>query len=302
MNIKIKKQIFKQSLINDFKLVKEKIGSIPSLCQYKKYGKFSPYSLINYFGSFNRAKEIIFNVEQKPIKIPKETLINDIQKTYMQLGHVPTRKEYYQYGSISEACVIRHFSSWNKALVEIFGKTSQDSHKPQKVKCEECETTCWKSPCQIRQSKHHFCSPSCSSKYSQKNKQHGTSCSKAEKYIKSKLKQTFPNLDIKYNSRKIIGSELDIFLPDILIAFEINGIFHYKPIFGLKKFNQTQNSDMKKKTSCKNMNIKLYVVDISKMNIFKETETDIFFYQIKLIIEENILPKSSGVPVFLTHP
>ena len=35
-----------------------------------------------------------------------------------------------------------------------------------------------------------------------------------------------------------INSELDVYVPSLNLAFELNGIFHYEPIYGEKKLNQ----------------------------------------------------------------
>jgi len=277
--------INKQDLINDLLLVKETIGKTPSFRSYQEHGKFSAHTLINYFGSFNNAKQTAFAIKPKPYRISKESVIADLIVVQQKIGHVPSKSEYYSLGRYSEPCVTRHFSSWNNALLHVFGETYQDSHKPHPIICEECGAVCHKTPCQIKQSEHHFCSLSCSSKYHQKNKTTGTNCSKAEKYIRQKLDTQFPNLNVKYNNRKIIGKELDIYIPSLSIAFEINGIFHYLPIFGQKKLDKTQKSDLEKKQLCFAKNISLHVIDISSMNIFSEKQTESFYK----MIEQEIL-------------
>ena len=80
--------------------------------------------------------------------------------------------------------------------------------------------------------KHHFCSKSCSATYNNKHKNFGTRVSKLEAFLRNKIVDEFPDLNILFNDKATIGSELDILIPEIKIAFEINGIIHYEPIYG----------------------------------------------------------------------
>lgn len=43
-------------------------------------------------------------------------------------------------------------------------------------------------------------------------------------------------LDFKFNDRETIGLKLDIYIPSLKLAFEINGVFHRKNIFGKLAF------------------------------------------------------------------
>jgi len=46
----------------------------------------------------------------------------------------------------------------------------------------------------------------------------------------------YPDLVIHFNKKDAINSELDIYIPSLKLAFELNGIFHYEPIFGKENF------------------------------------------------------------------
>lgn len=88
--------------------------------------------------------------------------------------------------------------------------------------------------------------------------------SKLERWIENKLKETFPLLEMDFNKKDAINSELDIFFPTLRLAFELNGCFHYEPIFGEDKLKQIQNNDSRKFQACIEKGIELCIIDASK--------------------------------------
>jgi len=64
-----------------------------------------------------------------------------------------------------------------------------------------------------------------------------------------------------FNVKTTIGSELDIYVPDLKLAIEIQGIFHYQPVFGIKKFENIQRNDVEKRKKCEEFGIKLVEID-----------------------------------------
>ena len=73
-----------------------------------------------------------------------------------------------------------------------------------------------------------------------------------------------------YNDKNIINSELDIYIPSFKLAIELNGIFHFKSIFGQEKLFQIQNNDHHKFQACLEQGIDLYTIDTSQQKYFKE--------------------------------
>ncbi len=73
--------------------------------------------------------------------------------------------------------------------------------------------------------------------------------------------------DIKQNDREVLenGLELDIFIPEVMLAIEINGPTHYYNIFGELRLLRTELNDLKKKDRALELGITLKILDISKV-------------------------------------
>ena len=78
---------------------------------------------------------------------------------------------------------------------------------------------------------------------------------------------------------------MDIFCPTLKLAFEINGIFHYKPIFGEDTFKKIINNDLQKAISCKNNNIELMIINISDCKYLTKQQISKYYQYIKERIE-----------------
>lgn len=159
------------------------------------------------------------------------------------------------------------------------------------VECVNCKNTFKKKRSEMK-SKNNFCSRSCSVTYNNTHKTHGTRRSKLEIYIEEQLTLLYPNLKIDYNKTEAINSELDIYIPSLNIAFELNGIFHYEPIYGQNKLDQTQNNDQRKFQACIEKNISLCIIDVSGLNYFKPDKANKFLSIITEIINSKNYMKS----------
>jgi hypothetical protein len=155
------------------------------------------------------------------------------------------------------------------------------------VVCLNCNTTFKKYPKNIKRRPNNFCTRSCAATYNNKHKTFCIKRSKIECYIEERLHLLYPTLNIEYNKNQIINSELDIYIPSMNLAFEINGIFHYKPIYGENKLKLTQLNDQKKIDACIKKRISLIVIDISSINHFNRKVGDPVVNYIIKIIEEN---------------
>lgn len=132
---------------------------------------------------------------------------------------------------------------------------------------------------------NHFCSQSCAATYNNKHKTTGNRRSKLEKYLEVELIKSYPDLKMYFNCKDTINSELDIYIPSFKLAFELNGIFHYEPIFGQEKLSQIQNNDNRKFQACLENNIELCIIDASSLSYFKEHNAQKYLNIIKIIID-----------------
>ena len=133
-----------------------------------------------------------------------------------------------------------------------------------------------------------FCSRSCAAKYNNTHKISGCRRSKIETWIENQLKKLYPELEILFNDKTAIDSELDIYIPSLSLAFELNGIFHYEPIYGNDKLKQIQSNDKNKFFLCQQHNINLCIIDISHMIHFKPLKAQKFLDIILVIIDQNL--------------
>lgn len=165
---------------------------------------------------------------------------------------------------------------------------SKSKTKRVNVVCKECSKEFEKDLHQAKRSKNHFCCRSCHVSYQNKNKKYGTRRSKLEIWLESQLSERYPNIEFHFNRKDTIQSELDIYIPSLSLAFELNGIFHYEPIYGTEKLASIQNNDEYKFQACLENNIELCILDVSGMKYFKESRGKKFLDIICSIINSKV--------------
>lgn len=160
------------------------------------------------------------------------------------------------------------------------------SNKKQKIICINCNQEFKKKQSEIKRSTNHFCSRSCSATYNNKNKTTGNRRSKLEIWLEEQLTKLYPDLPIDFNKKDAIGSELDIYIPNLNLAFELNGIFHYEPIYGTNKLDQIQENDKSKSLACHEAKIDLCIIDTSQQKYVKPATSQKYLDIIINIINE----------------
>lgn len=141
-----------------------------------------------------------------------------------------------------------------------------------KKECAWCNKKVKKLLNQVKNSKtgNIFCNQSCAASYNNRNKTTGTRRSKLEQWIAKELPKVFPNEKIIFNGKEAIGSEIDIYFPERKIGFEINGIFHYEPIYGEEKLKKIQQNDKEKREKCRQSQIDLIEIDTRDQKYFTQ--------------------------------
>lgn len=153
------------------------------------------------------------------------------------------------------------------------------------LQCTECGKDIIRCLSRRNNCKNSFCSKSCTATYRNKNKDFGQIRSKMEFFIEQKIKETYPNLTLICNDRKLLnGLELDFLFPSLKLAFELNGITHYEPIYGIDRLTRSKDSDNRKMTLCHENGIELAIIDISSIKYFKEKSGLKIFEEFKKIL------------------
>jgi hypothetical protein len=145
----------------------------------------------------------------------------------------------------------------------------------QEVLCVNCKITFRKHGVELKRTRTHFCSRSCSARYNNRRKKFGaTRRSKAEDYLCRLVRRDFPELTLVQNDRSLLpsGLEIDIFIPSLKLAIELNGPIHYYPLFGETKLRKIQAADVQKQLEIQSVGCNLIVVDISAYGYFKKVK------------------------------
>lgn len=181
----------------------------------------------------------------------------------------------------------------NRGLIKFCSRNcyNLNQNTQKKVNCTNCGVDFNKSLKEIKKNKsgNHYCSNSCNATYCNKNKKYGTRRSKLEQWLEEQLILNYPKLEIHFNRKDAIGSELDIYFPSLNVAFELNGIFHYEPIFGVDKLHKIQENDISKSKACFDAKIDLCIIDTSAQKYVKPKTSQKYLDIIINILDERMV-------------
>lgn len=155
--------------------------------------------------------------------------------------------------------------------------------------CTTCGNNVSRCPKTLPKSGNIFCSSSCGATYNNTHKTKGIRRSKLEVYLEDTLIELYPNLEMDFNKTDAIESELDVFIPSMKLGIELNGIFHYEPIYGKEKLTQIKNNDSRKFQACIERQIELCIIDTSQQKYFKEETSKKYLDIITEIIDSKLL-------------
>lgn len=79
------------------------------------------------------------------------------------------------------------------------------------------------------------------------------------------LATAMPEVEIRQNDRGILnnGLEIDLYIPSLKLAIEVNGPTHYHNIYGELKLLRTELNDIRKKERAEELGITLKTLNIS---------------------------------------
>ncbi len=223
-------------------------------------------------------------------KYTDEELLKQITDFYIKNNKIPIMTDLPNGKTIT-----KRFKGFSNALNVAFRellptvKFTRRRGRIIEINCKNCQKT-FSIKEHLTKGKNRYCSIPCSRVGSIKTRNQNFKGfkhrSKFELECEKRLSILYPEMEINYNRQGIIDYELDIYIPSLNLAIEINGACHYIKI--AKKFNleRKQAIDREKIELCKKAYVDLYVLNTSKMQFPKDN--DIYFNMIKNFIDTKL--------------
>jgi hypothetical protein len=161
------------------------------------------------------------------------------------------------------------------------------NNKSQIVLCSFCNNKIIRQLNEIKRNLYQrfFCNRSCAAKYYNSHKTTGCNRSKLEIYLAEQIELNYPELKCIYNNTETINAELDFYFPTLKLAIELNGIFHYEPIYGQDRLEKIQLTDQQKILLCNQNNIEICIIDSSSCQRLTQNQKDKYWSIVNNIIQ-----------------
>lgn len=168
------------------------------------------------------------------------------------------------------------------------------------VVCEECGRIFFATHSQIKEALKNnprrtvqYCSRSCITKHKNRTMIQGKNRSHLEKFISDNLPSRYPELEFLFNRWDIIGGdELDIYIPALKLAIELNGRFHYENVLnnaeGRIRLERAIRTDLRKRKKCRERGITFYEIDTRSMTTYSTKKARYFLNMVSDLIEARL--------------
>lgn len=231
------------------------------------------FSVILLYKTFHGFRCILIMKDKiiKPCDFCKTRIKLQPSKFYRQKKHYCSNMCYLQgreNNTISECIICHKKIKQTPTKMRVYCSracTALSKINRVTIKCNQCGIEKQQIPSHVKST--NFCNSSCKSKYFIKLRK-GFKKSFAEIFLLNLIKTDFNNLTIFDNVRSILpsGLEIDIFIPDVNLAIELNGPCHYFNIYGADTLNKVQNRDLIKQTEIQQLGFKFIVLNISMIS------------------------------------
>lgn len=106
-----------ETLIEELHRLADERNRTPSIQDLREHGAHSATTYIERFGSWQAALQAAgFEPREPETKIPKDDLLEELQRVAGEIGEAPSAAEMNEHGRYWASTYRRRFDSWNEAL------------------------------------------------------------------------------------------------------------------------------------------------------------------------------------------